>query len=316
VVRRKRRSPEKSEGRRDAVSLLLQWYELHGRSHLPWRRSRDPYRILVSEFMLQQTQVERVLPKFEAFVAQFPDFAALARSRTADVVRMWQGLGYNSRAVRLQQIAREVAARFGGVMPQDTQMLRSLPGIGPYTLAALRAFAFGRDDAALDTNVRRVTHRVLHGIEYPPKVSASDLDRDARMLVPRGRGHDWNSAMMDLGATLCTARAPKCPICPLQSVCAAAPIDPAQLEAARVRHGRKRSPQESLPFEQTTRYARGRIIDRLRELPEGQRISMLDLHRDVTHGIGRTAEELAQLVDGLVRDGLVGVENKQVSLQE
>lgn len=296
--------------------LLLDWYERHGRAHLPWRKTRDPYRILVSEFMLQQTQVDRVLPKYEAFVERFPGFAALAAASTAEVLRLWQGLGYNSRAVRLRQIAQAVVERFGGSMPQDEQTLRSLPGIGPYTVAAVRAFAFECDDAAIDTNVRRVTHRVLHGLEHPPKVAAGVLDAGARALVPRGRGHDWNSAMMDLGATICTSRAPKCLICPLLPACAAAPIDASQLELARGAHARKRSPQEAIPFEQTTRYARGRIVDRLRELPPGQRISLMDLHRDVTHRIGRSAEDLANLVEALARDGLVEVRGRQVSLQD
>ena len=266
--------------------------------------------------MLQQTQVDRVLPKYEAFLERFPDVAALACASTADVLRMWQGLGYNSRAVRLRQIAQEVVERFAGVMPSDEQTLRSLPGIGPYTVAAVRAFAFDCDDAAIDTNVRRVTHRVLHGLEHPPMVAASDLDADARALVPPGRGHDWNSAMMDLGATICTARAPKCLICPLQTACAAAPVDAARLESARTAHSRKRSPQEAIPFEKTTRYARGRIIDRLRELPPGQRISLLDLHEQVTQRIGRTREELDALVHRLQSDGLVAVRGRQVSLQE
>jgi A/G-specific adenine glycosylase len=296
--------------------LLLEWYERHGRAHLPWRMTRDPYRILVSEFMLQQTQVDRVLPKYQAFIARFPDFAALAAASNADVLRMWQGLGYNSRAVRLKHIAREVTARFNGTMPSDEATLRSLPGIGPYTVAAIRAFAFDLDDAAIDTNVRRVTHRVLHGLEHPPLAVHAQLDADAHALVPRGRAHDWNSAMMDLGAGICTARAPKCLLCPLRTACAAAPIDAAQLERARAAHLPKRSPQESIPFEQTTRYARGRIIDRLRELPAGQRISLLDLHEEVTRRIGRTAQELETLVERLERDGLVAVRGRKVSLQE
>jgi A/G-specific adenine glycosylase len=135
-------------------------------------------------------------------------------------------------------------------------------------------------------------------------------------LVPPGRGHDWNSAMMDLGATICTARAPKCLICPLQPECAAAPIDAAQLETARAAHSRKPSPQEAIPFEQTTRYARGRIIDRLRELPPGKRISLMDLHHEVTHRIGRSAQELENLLEALSRDGLVHVRNQQVSLRD
>jgi A/G-specific adenine glycosylase len=302
--------------RHDIPDLLLGWYAQYGRSHLPWRMTRDPYRILVSEFMLQQTQVDRVLPKYQAFLERFADFGALAAASTADVLRMWKGLGYNSRAVRLKQIAQAVVDRFGGVMPSDEATLRTLPGIGPYTVAAIRAFAFDCDDAALDTNVRRVTHRVLHGLEHPAAVPQSRLDDDARALVPEGRGHDWNSAMMDLGATICTARAPKCLICPVQAACAAAPVDAAHLERARGVHARKRSPQEAIPFERTTRYARGRIIDRLRELPPGQRISLLDLHQDVTSRIGRTTEELQSLVQALERDGLVTTRGKSVALQE
>ncbi len=266
--------------------------------------------------MLQQTQVDRVLPKYEVFLERFPDVWALARASTADVLRTWKGLGYNSRAVRLKQIAQAVCERFGGVMPSDEETLRTLQGIGPYTVAAIRAFAFDCDDAALDTNVRRVTHRVMYGLEHPPAVTAAALDAKACSLVPNGRGHDWNSAMMDLGATICTARAPKCLLCPLQPACAAAPVDAVKLEQARAAHSRRRSPQEAIPFEQTTRYARGRIIDRLRELPAGQRISLLDLHEDVTCHIGRTPEELEHLVKALERDGLLTLRGKAVALQE
>jgi A/G-specific adenine glycosylase len=266
--------------------------------------------------MLQQTQVDRVLPKYLAFVARFPDFASLAAAATSEVLRLWQGLGYNSRAVRLKQLAQVVVERFRGRMPQDEESLRSLPGVGPYTVAAIRAFAFNLDDAAIDTNVRRVVHRVLHGVEHPPAAAEREIDVSAHALVPHGRGHDWNSAMMDLGATLCTARAPKCLLCPLQTVCAAAPVDAAALEVARSTHARPRSPQENIPFEHTTRYARGRVIDRLRDLPPGQRISLLDLHRDIGPRLRRTPDELRAIVEALVRDGLVDLQDQQVALQD
>lgn len=297
-------------------NLLLAWYAQSGREHLPWRQTRDPYSVVVSEYMLQQTQVDRVLPKYRAFIERFPDVRALAQASIAEVVRLWKGLGYNSRAVRLKQMAEAVVERCGGTMPSGEEELRSLPGIGPYTVAAVRAFAFNLDDAAVDTNVRRVVHRVLHGVEHPPAVSLRELDAQAHELVPHGRAHDWNSAMMDLGATICTARAPKCLLCPLQSACAAAPVDAAALERARTAHSPKRSPQERIPFEQTTRYARGRIVDRLRELPPGKRISLLDLHRDVTSGIGRTSDELDSLVRDLMRDGLVELRGDRISLRE
>jgi A/G-specific adenine glycosylase len=295
---------------------LLRWYRGHGRAALPWRTERSPYRTVVSEFMLAQTQVDRVVPKFEAFVERFPDFAALSRASLAEVLREWKGLGYNSRAVRLHGLARVVAARHRGALPSDPRSLRSLPGIGPYTVAAIRAFAFNEDDAPVDTNVRRIVHRLFCGIEHPNAASARTLDEHARALVPRGRAHDWSSAMMDLGAAVCTARAPKCLLCPLRADCAAAPVDAASLEAARIAGAKRASPQNAIPFEQSRRYARGRIIDRLRELPPGERISLLDLHSAVPAFSARTVEDLRELVAALEKDGLITHDGECVALRE
>ncbi len=275
---------------------LLAWFARSGRAHLPWRKTRNPYRILISEFMLQQTQVERVVPKYRAFIKRYPTFEALASTSLAEVIREWQGLGYNSRALRLKRIAETVVKQFDGVLPRDLESLRSLKGIGPYTAAALRAFAFECDDAAVDTNVRRVVERLTLGAQTP------------QALVPRGRGHDWNSALMDLGATICTARAPKCGICPMRKVCAAAPVDPAALERARPKRA-------AIPFEHTTRFARGRVIDRLRRLAAGQGVSLLVLHRELAMP-DRTPDDLKAIVESLVRDGLVRVHRRQVALVE
>ncbi len=300
----------------DVQESLLSWYEQHGRSRLPWRQTRDPYLVLVSEVMLAQTQVERVVPKYKAFVARFPDVESLARAGAADVLRMWQGLGYNSRAVRLKEFACAVLERFEGRIPAQADALRSLPGLGPYTVAAIRAFAFGCDDAAVDTNVRRVVHRVLHGIEYPRAVSPGALYAQACELVPPGRGHAWNSAMMDLGASICTARTPKCLICPLQRSCKAAPVDAMGLERARRSFAPEPPPQQRIPFEQTIRYARGRIIERLRALAPGMRISLLDLHAQAGARALRTAQDTRAIVTALERDGLVEIRGEQVALRE
>ena len=290
----------------DIQAALLNWYARAGRADLPWRVRRDPYFTVVSEFMLQQTQVDRVVPKFAAFVERFPGFASLAAASVADVLREWKGLGYNSRALRLKQLADVVVAEHGGALPHDPASLRALPGIGPYTASAIRAFAYDEDDAACDVNVRRVVHRLLFGIEFPPAANDRTLDARALALVPEGCAHDWNSAMMDLGATVCTARAPKCGACPLAAYCAAAPIDAAALEAARTSHAKPLSPQAGMRFERTTRYARGRIVDRLRDLPPGCAISLLDLHRDLAPALqGRSIDEVAGVVGALVRDGLV-----------
>jgi A/G-specific adenine glycosylase len=296
---------------------LLEWYERHGRTSLPWRVVRDPYYTLVSEFMLQQTQVDRVVPKFNAFIDRFPSLPALATASQADVLRLWQGLGYNTRAMRLHRVACAAVERFDGNLPHEREQLLSLSGVGPYTAAAIRAFAFDIDDAPIDTNIRRILHRLTAGLEHPPKANAAQLDAAARDLVPRGKSHDWNSAMMDLGATLCTARAPKCLICPLREHCAAAPIDPAALELARKKAAKKASAQNAIPFQQTTRYARGRIIDRLRALPAGERISLLDLHADLQPSLlGRTIGDVDALLNALERDGLIARSGESIALRE
>ncbi|MBV8489723.1 MAG: A/G-specific adenine glycosylase, partial [Candidatus Eremiobacteraeota bacterium] len=175
--------------------------------------------------------------------------------------------------------------------------------------------AFDLDDAPVDTNVRRIVHRLAFGLEHPPAASSAQLDASARELVAPGRAHDWSSALMDLGATICSARAPKCSLCPLQGECAAAPIDAALLERARASAEKKRLP--SLPFEKTSRYARGRVVDRLRELPPGRRVSLLDLHRDLEPVLpGRTLDDLHALVGALERDGLVARDGEQLSLAD
>jgi A/G-specific adenine glycosylase len=291
----------------EANRALFAWYRRHGRHDLPWRRERSPYRVLVSEFMLQQTQVDRVVPLFEAFVARFDGFRTLAAAATADVVRAWRGLGYNTRAVRLQRVATAVAERRGEKLPRDRGALLALPGIGPYTASAIRAFAYDLDDVAVDTNLRRVAHRVHFGVEHPQRATNAELDAALRAMLASGKSFAWNSAMMDLGATICTARAPRCLICPLRSHCAAAPIDGSRLVVER-KPARRR-------FEETSRYARGRIVDYLRELPPGRAVSLLDLHAALRQQLGaREASEIAGLVASLERDGVVRCCDEQVRL--
>jgi len=261
--------------------------------------------------MLQQTQVERVIPIFDAFVLRFPDFETLAAAQAAEVVRAWRGLGYNTRAVRLQRVARAVVDRHEGRLPRERDALLALPGVGPYTASAIRAFAFDADDVALDTNLRRIVHRVRFGLEIPPRASAREIDEAAGAMLARGRSFAWNSAMMDLGATVCTSRAPKCLLCPLRERCAAAPVDGANLAALREKG---RSPGRPR-FEETSRYARGRIVDFLRELPPGSAISLLDLHSALRPQLGaRELGEICDLVGGLERDGVVHCADEQVRL--
>jgi A/G-specific adenine glycosylase len=212
-----------SSSRRRFQQRLLRWYARHRRD-LPWRRTSDPYHILVSEIMLQQTQVDRVIPKYHEFLARYPTLESLARARTADVKRVWYPLGYNVRPVNLQGIARETLARYGGRLPDEAGALRSMRGIGPYTAGAILSFAYRRDAALVDTNVRRVLTRVFLG---PRRAGRLRGDRAiwalAERLVPARRAYDYNQALMDFGATWCTARAPRCTACPMTRLCATAP---------------------------------------------------------------------------------------------
>ena len=205
---------------------LLAWYRRHGRD-LPWRRTRDPYHILVSEIMLQQTQVERVLPKYQEWLERYPTLAALAEAPEDHVTELWRPLGYNIRPRRLHAIARESVARYGGELPGDEDTLRSFKGIGAYTAGAVLSFAFGQRAAILDTNVARVLFRVFVGRgdarSHPARRHLWTL---SRTLLPARHVFDFNQALMDFGATLCTARKPKCLICPMRDGCAAYPFNP------------------------------------------------------------------------------------------
>ena len=280
---------------------LLRWYQEQGR-RLPWRQTRDPYAILVAEMMLQQTQVDRVMPKYAAFLAVFPTIAALAAASRGEVIRHWAGLGYNRRAVHLHRIAQQVVADHAGVLPTDPATLRTLPGIGRYTAAAVACFAAEAPVAVLDTNVRRVLGRVFleawldddERTELPPEPTGWLL---AAAALPRRTAYAWNQALMDLGATVCTAARPACRVCPLAQVCAyrqrrlattelgplfgragaEAPVRQAAEAAGAYRAGVNDdagSAPKSEPFEGSRRWYRGRILASLRALPRGETIAL------------------------------------------
>jgi A/G-specific adenine glycosylase len=221
------------------VDRVLDWYA-RVRRPLPWRETRDPYALLVSEVMLQQTQAARVVPYYHRFLERFPDPETLANAPTKQVLAAWSGLGYNRRALALQSAARAIADRG---WPDD---LTDLPGVGAYTAAAVAAFAWDRHTAAVDTNVRRVLER-FDGVERP----APALQQRAADLIPTGHAATFNQAMMELGARVCRPRAPHCPACPARRGCAThAAGGPA---ATPRRRGAGR-------FEDTDRWARGRVV--------------------------------------------------------
>ncbi len=215
------------------TDALLAWYD-RVRRPLPWRATRDPYALLVSEVMLQQTQAPRVVPYYERWLARFPDAEALAAAPARAVLEAWSGLGYNRRALALQAAARRVADQG---WPED---LTELPGVGPYTAAAVASFAWDRQVAAIDTNVRRVLER-REGPQAPARLRAR-----AAELLPCGRAAAFNQAMMELGATVCRPRAPRCGECPVAAGCGGHATAPRRPGAP--------------PFERTDRYVRGRVV--------------------------------------------------------
>jgi A/G-specific adenine glycosylase len=202
---------------------LLAWYRANGRD-LPWRRTDDPYHILVSEVMLQQTQVDRVLPKYHEWLDRYPSLTALASADEDEVARTWRPLGYNIRPRRLHAIARESVTRYGGELPSDAETLLSFKGIGEYTAGAIRSFAFGQRAAILDTNVARVLFRVFVA-RGDPRAHAmrKRLWALSEALVPRKHVFDFNQGLMDFGATVCTARKPRCASCPMTTACRSFP---------------------------------------------------------------------------------------------
>lgn len=202
--------------------LILRWFDQHGRKTLPWQQNKTPYRVWISEIMLQQTQVNTVIPYFERFMQYFPDLSSLANAHEDEVLHLWSGLGYYSRARNLRRAANMIMQQFGGQFPQQTDELKQLPGIGPSTAGAIRSIAFEQPAAILDGNVKRVLAR-FHGITHPinEKSVENSLWELAEHYLPTNRVADYTQAMMDLGATLCTRSKPQCDRCPLTKHCCA-----------------------------------------------------------------------------------------------
>jgi A/G-specific adenine glycosylase len=260
---------------------------------LPWRDTRDPWLVLVSEVMLQQTGVHRVLPKWEAFVAEFPRADECARAPLGDVLRLWQGLGYPRRARNLHEAAKAIVSEHGGVVPSSLEGLLGLPGVGPYTARAVLAFAFEADAAVVDTNIARVLAR-HHG----RTLKAREAQTLADAWVPSGEAWLWNQALMDLGATVCRPR-PMCEVCPVAFTCAwrgggagdgDGDGDDPSVGSAGVSVSQPR-------FEGSDRQARGRLMKALSELPVS--VGAVSVVMD------RPANVTSRLVDDLLREGLI-----------
>lgn len=269
---------------------LLSWFSRNKRS-LPWRKTTNPYKILVSEVMLQQTQVDRVKGYYARFLKQFPTAAKLAKAKPAAVLKCWSGLGYNRRALLLQKTAQAIVAR-GGKFPKTEAELRELPGIGPYTAGAVLAFAYNKDATFADTNVVRVIERFFSGIKSQRKEHIAQL---LHTVLPSSNARNWYSALMDFGSEICISRVPKCAACPLRKYCKAAPhflrgVVPRKLKASTEK------------FEGSNRWWRGKILKALLNGAKGEAA----LYRGIVamHGL-RGKRVFAAALASLIAHGVV-----------
>ena len=280
---------------------LLAWHRKHG-LRAPWRTSGDPYQVLVAAVMAQQTQMSRVLPKFDEFMQAFPTIESLARARTARVLRVWGGLGYNLRALRLQRAARRIV-REGG-FPRTAAELEEIEGIGPFTASIVSSFAFGEPAAAVDTNIRRVVARLVAG-DVDGRLSEARVQEASDALISRRAAARWNQAIMDLGGQVCLPRRPRCDDCPIARWCRARPLfaKSGGRRVAERRAGYRAQPR----YEGSRRYYRGRIVEALRALPPGESLSQAALRRRLP-GAGLDAKTFGELVEALRKDGLLRME--------
>lgn len=270
--------------------LVLRWYARHGRD-LPWRRTRDPYKILVSEVMLQQTQVDRVIPKYRLFSRTFPTVTSLARAPLRRLLLVWSGLGYNRRALHLRALAQRVVREHAGRLPTEPAVLQALPGIGPYTAGAVAVFSQRQSIGVIDTNIRRVIGRVFFGVRGAPSDRA--LQRQVDLAVPSTHPDRWTHGLMDIGAMICIARRPRCDVCPLRRQCRAYP---AIMSAPSVRK------KTSSIFHDSDRFWRGRIVALLvkhQHMTNRQLEKYLQTYGALPH------IRLRRIISALVADGIV-----------
>lgn len=257
----------------ELTQTLLDWYKRNARP-FPWRTlGIDPYVVLISETMLQQTQASRVADRLPKFLQVFPTIRDLAKASNGTMLRQWQGMGYNSRALRLRDTARAIVEGYNGVIPSDPELLRALPGIGPYTSAAIACFAYNKRVVVLDVNVRRVYSRLV--ARQPTTVDTESdevLYQFAEIAIPKRQSSMWHHAVMDLGATICTARKPRCEMCPLSEICPS---------AHAMKPGERRKAPEPLFRNEPQRIWRGRIIESLRQLEAGKNTTVNTLSRSV-----------------------------------
>ena len=280
---------------------ILRWYGTYGRD-LPWRRTRDAWKILVSEIMLQQTQVARVIPKYEAFLSKWPTPKAFASASLGEALSAWNGLGYNRRCKHLHVAAKEIVSELGGITPVNVEILQALPGIGPYTARAVASFSANADVVLWDTNVRRIALRYFFGGEFVRSAPNDEkLHGVLDLSLPKGRSRDWHNALMDFGSAVCIGRSPLCASCPLLRTCIAAPKFLRGLSPAR------KLVRPQARFEGSRRQARGAVLRALAAAgTKGLRVTAL---RTLLR-----SHDAESIVNALVREGLVARRGNVISL--
>ncbi len=312
VLRRKEHGPTRQSFlyaslAKDSMNKeILAWYQEHGRD-LPWRRTTDPYKILVSEVMLQQTQVDRVVPKYHSFLAQFPTIGSLASASRADVIKEWSGLGYNRRAVYLHEFAKAIVER--GAWPTTPDEFAKLPGIGPYTSKSVLIFAYNADEIVVEANIRRIYLRLFLG---DPKANPSkDIGLLAKRHLPKGNSRDWYNALMDFGSMVCTAKSPSCESCPVSKRCVSGK-KMTKDEMRRIASSTFKTTQSK--FEGSNRWYRSKIV---KLLQEEKQLSVASLGKRIKEDFAPGEREWLQgIVDSLVRDGLIVKKERKIRLSE
>lgn len=264
-------------------NTIFSWWE-NNRRDLPWRHTHDPYKILVSELMLQQTQVPRVIPKYAEFIEAYPSVFSLSTASTADLLRAWKGMGYNRRALYLKKTAETIVTQYNGIFPAEEEKLQKLPGLGSYTTRAILVFAFKHDVSMIDTNIRQI---IVHFFFKDVPQKESEIKLVADQLVPKGKSWEWHQALMDYGS-----------------------IEMVKIKKKSLKNNNviarshRRSnlvPQSKLPFKQTNRFFRGRVIDRLREGDIQEDHLYLQFEKEYK----KEKQFMQQILEGLEKDGLV-----------
>lgn len=289
---------------------MIQWYRSKGRD-LPWRNTRDPYAIFIAELMLQQTQVNRVIPKWHSFLSLYPNWTSLASAPPADLIRQWVGLGYNNRIIRARKTAQIVQEQYQGCLPSKPQLLEALPGIGKYTSSAIQCFAFNKSVPVVDVNVNRVLTR-FYGIKAP---QAPGYIRElANQALPKKDSYDWNQGLMDIGASICKAKTINCAMCPLTKSCSTSSVGTTPMISL--------SKVSQSKYLGSNRYYRGKILSFLKLRIQNDKLDLDQLStalRQTTKD--NNMEQIKKALQGLQRDELVDLhpnakEPTHVSLPE